>query len=134
MRAGPLILVLALCGCATALSTVLWPTLGQANVDEHGKYGVLGQGTTSCGEWTKARTEKQWPEVAKVNWLMGYLTAFNIWGAGPSDISEGTDPEGVGAWIDNYCAQHPLDSLAKAAEQLIYELGKRTEPQGPPAQ
>jgi hypothetical protein len=32
----------------------------------------------------------------------------------------------AGFFIDNYCAQHPLDSLASTAAALFDELTKRT--------
>jgi hypothetical protein len=40
-------------------------------------------------------------------------------------VAEGTDINGVFAWIDTYCAAHPLDPIAKAAIALVVELSKR---------
>jgi len=32
------------------------------------------------------------------------------------------------AWIDNYCAKHPADSLTVAAKALVDELRNRAAP------
>jgi len=53
----------------------------------------------------------------------------NRFGSGPSDISKGTDIDDITAWIDNYCAQHPLDRFADAASALVIELQGRTPAQ-----
>jgi hypothetical protein len=36
-----------------------------------------------------------------------------------------SDLDGQEAWIDNYCAQNPLDNLSGAAQALVAELRKR---------
>ena len=32
------------------------------------------------------------------------------------------DADAISAWMDNYCQAHPLDSIAKAADQFTLEL------------
>lgn len=81
------------------------------------QFMVLGEGTNSCGQWTKGRTNRD--DVARFvdgAWVAGFITAVNRFGYGPSDLSKGIDNDGINAWVDNFCAQHPLDSLAAAAQ------------------
>ena len=65
-------------------------------------------------------------------WVNGFLSAFNDYGsAAASDVANCIDANGVFAWIDNYCAAHPLDSTATATIALISELSKRAGQQAP---
>jgi hypothetical protein len=45
--------------------------------------------------------------------------------AGVGLNAEGVDAKGLFGWIDNYCAGHPLDTVADAAFALISELQRR---------
>ena len=58
-------------------------------------------------------------------WLGGFLSAYNYFVPGVSDITGGTDFAGLEAWIDNYCSQNPLDSLNVAAVALVTLLKTR---------
>ena len=58
-------------------------------------------------------------------WVQGFISAFNYYGGATApDIASGTDANGVFAWIDNYCAAHPLDTIATATIALVSELSK----------
>lgn len=57
--------------------------------------------------------------------MQGFLTAYNYYGPGNGHANAGTDNAGREAWIDNYCRTRPLESLEKAANQLIDALEKR---------
>ena len=62
--------------------------------------------------------------------MLGYITAFNRWGPyydapGISDIAKGTDADGLIGWIDNWCRANPIENIADAAQNLIFELYKR---------
>ena len=101
----------------------------QARPNQEGAYEVLGVGTISCEVWTKNRADKS-NDRNFINgaWIQGYLTAVNVFGDGPSHLAKGTDAEGIMTWIDNYCAQHPGDSLTVAAKALVSELTERRRP------
>jgi hypothetical protein len=89
---------------------------------------IIGFGTASCGEWTSARAATDPKTVILMSWVGGYLSAYNVIGIvrGKFDnITGGVDGEGLWAWIDNYCSQNPLDSLAFATTSLAAELLKR---------
>ena len=95
--------------------------LGSAAAD--GTYTILGAGTKSCGAWTDARRASGVEEYTYVAWIQGYITEANGFISG--DLTAGTDVEGIKAWVDNYCAAHPLDDLASAASALVGELVTR---------
>jgi len=102
------------------------PISCQARPNQEGAYEVLGGGTISCA---KNRADKS-NDRNFINgaWIQGYLTAVNVFGDGPSHLAKGTDAEGIMTWIDNYCAQHPGDSLTVAAKALVNELTEKATP------
>jgi hypothetical protein len=86
----------------------------------------IGYGSTSCGTWTAARKTKPWDTNIYRAWVLGFLSGYNgYYPTGDRDISKGTDNEALMAWIDNYCAERPLDAIADAAQMLIVELNRR---------
>jgi len=93
-------------------------------VDSKGKYE--GQGTRSCGEWVKdskgADVVAIWNNVADVNWITGYITAYNTQTPDVYNILGNTDVESVRLWMDKYCQENPLSNLAKGMESLTKEL------------
>jgi hypothetical protein len=112
------------------LATVLaLPGLCQARPNQEGAYEVLGVGTLSCEVWTKERADRS-DERHFINsaWVQGYLTAANVFGDGPSHLAQGIDADGIMAWIDRYCAQHPAEALTVAAKALVDELKQRATP------
>ena len=108
--------------CLLAVTLTVWPGVAAAAPDRDGNYRSLGPGNASCGEWTKERKSNIHSAQARQSWVLGYLTAINLYGPWSYDVTKGTDREGLMAWIDNYCASHPLESVAKTMEQLILEL------------
>jgi hypothetical protein len=74
---------------------LLSPVVAQAKPDAGGHYIIMGQGQKSCGEWKTDREQKNWEAAVFTVWLAGYITAYDAWSAGPSDITSGTDLEGV---------------------------------------
>ncbi len=106
---------------AIFLTSSIFSSIGISNAQQ---YMVLGQGNLSCGAWTQERQHDTLVARTTEAWVLGYLTSFNasIAPARGGDISRGTDPNGLAAWIDNYCARHPLDPIAIATSELIAKL------------
>ena len=71
---------------------------------------------------TRRATPLAYPQLA---WVSGFLTAFDYYGSGSGNVGGNTDENGLLAWIDNYCATHPLDNIAAATIALITELSQR---------
>lgn len=84
---------------------------------------IFGLGNNSCGKWTSAKLEGGWPRIAHHAWLSGFLSGINVQRRNSySDLTDGRDMDGMSAWVDNYCAKHPLDTVAQAGDALIVEL------------
>lgn len=97
-------------------------------------YTVLGAGAQSCGAWAQQRQATaaagygdlaQLADISAKNWVTGYLTAYNEFVDARGDATHGVDQDGLYAWLDTYCAAHPLDDLAKATRELAHELQTR---------
>ena len=90
-------------------------------------WGLSTNGTDgmSCGGWQHQRAIRSQFAVNLQAWAMGYLSGRAI----DEDILEGTDPQGVFAWIDNYCRLHALDGLPLAVGALVDELTNRARAQ-----
>lgn len=114
--------------------------LGLDGVAAKDYWTVIGEGQGSCGNWTKAQAHRPHiggdammpvtiadiPLSAQTAWVQGFLSAFNHYGGATApNIVDGIDANGVFAWIDNYCAEHPLDTIASASVALVSERSKR---------
>jgi len=99
---------------------------------------AFGMGTKSCAEWTIAEAERRQVSLggtmytetgsdipAQTQWITGFLTAFNYYQSATPNVAEGTDLNDIFGLVDNYCAAHPSDPIAKAAIALVAELSKR---------
>jgi hypothetical protein len=95
---------------------------------------VLGEGNISCGQWLKARqlaadgaTILMTGRFAAEAWVLGYVSAFNGYGLTVSkNVAEGTDVEGIFAWIDQFCRKQPLENVLDATTMLVVELQRRS--------
>jgi len=78
----------------------------------------FGVGNKPCDQYL---VDAQQPERGFVyeTWLSGYLTAFNAYSPGVSDILTGEDFASAVAWIKNYCRDHPTAVVHRAAVKLI---------------
>ena len=103
-----------------ALSHMHDPCDGQV---EPGEYKVFGHGNQSCGSWTEAKEKDTYSRDSFHSWVNGYLTAYSAWvevdHLGPVTNTQNT---GAWAWIDNYCLETPLSSVADAAQELIFAI------------
>lgn len=84
------------------------------------EYVIFGAGSRSCGAWLQVRSQALPDSTVLQSWVLGYITSVNAnFLTSSSDISGGANPDGLFSWIDNYCAGHPLDSVARAARALV---------------
>jgi hypothetical protein len=103
---------------AATIITAAGPIVAQ----EGAMVAIYGAGQKSCGTWLVDRLT---PLTYQANrqWVLGYLTAFNVYGLKTSpNIAGSTDAESFFAWIDNYCGAHPTDKLQRATASLINQL------------
>jgi hypothetical protein len=102
--------------CATLLAVTLLSAPFYAHAQG---YHLLGIGTLSCGSWTAARAQpKSTQAYMDTQWVLGFLSDVGYMGPGLDPLN-GTDAEGVFAWLDNYCHAHPLDLIHVAADAFV---------------
>ena len=81
---------------------------------------VLGQGNLSCKSWAERRAGDAIDAATMTAWALGYITAYNQYGADPKgDVSGGQHTEELMKWIDDYCHRNPTDSFYSASAALI---------------
>ena len=84
---------------------------------------VLGHGNVSCQTWSADRRLGKGDSVTRVAWILGYITAFNEYGSTPQgDVSAGSSTQKITTAIDDYCNQHPTDTIHRASAALIAEF------------
>ena len=85
---------------------------------------MYGAGAQTCGTWTERRADDE--AAIYESWVLGFLSYMNIFLeqgtgglvvniTGATEQSVGTVDDGLFAWIDNYCAAHPLGMVAEAS-------------------
>jgi hypothetical protein len=90
---------------------------------------VLGQGNLSCGSWAERRLGDGIDSATMTAWVLGYVTAFNQYGADPKvDVSGGQNTEEINKWIDDYCKQNGSASLLNASAALLLKFRTPTTP------
>jgi hypothetical protein len=88
---------------------------------------AYGAGMVTCGEWQKYRTTGNKSATSQLEaWIDGFLSGYNMSESESDDILA-PRPQSVAyyAWIDNYCAQNPLNPVASAAILLKNDLVAR---------
>ena len=87
------------------------------------QYVIFGAGSRPCGSWLQLRSQALPDSAILQSWVLGYVTSVNANLLSVNqDVTGGAEPDALFSWIDNYCAAHPLDSLARAASAMIDAL------------
>jgi hypothetical protein len=94
------------------------------------QYVILGAGGRPCGSWLQVRSQALPDSAVLQSWLLGYVTSVNanVLTVG-QDVTKGDSPDALLTWVDNYCAAHPLDSVARAAGSLVESLRAKNKVQ-----
>jgi hypothetical protein len=89
---------------------------------------VLGQGNVLCRAWSDNRRSDAPGIEPRTAWMLGFLTAYSQYGATPAvDVSRGKTTEQLAEWIDQYCGEHPNDTLHKASTAMIDAFRKEAK-------
>lgn len=74
-------------------------------------------GDATCGGWRAAPSGfDNIQKAALLNWVLGYLSGrTDVRG---DDVLATVEVSSIAAWVDNYCANNPLDYLVTAAFEL----------------
>src|SRR5579862_8457552 len=108
LRSGvrTLALVLALAGTTVA-----------ASADENVSY-IFGAGAvTSCGAWSQQNNDR----TAASQWVLGFVSGSN-WHSGSAQANP-ADANAILSFVDLYCRNNPLHSIALAAAAAVQEAG-----------
>ena len=84
------------------------------------EYVILGAGSRPCGSWLQVRSQALPDSAVLQSWVLGYISSVNAnFLTSSPDVTGGASADALFSWIDNYCAAHPLDTLARAASALL---------------
>jgi hypothetical protein len=102
------------------MAALLLVLLSAAPARAASEYMILGAGGRPCGSWLQVRSQALPDSAVLQSWVLGYITSVNAnFLTSSPDVTEGANPDALFSWIDNYCAAHPLDTLARAASALL---------------
>lgn len=102
------------------MAVLVLSLLSAAPARAAGEYVILGAGSRPCGSWLQVRSQALPDSAVVQSWVLGYVTSVNAnFLTSSSDVTQGANPDALFSWIDNYCATHPLDSLARATSALL---------------
>jgi hypothetical protein len=91
-----------------------------AQAADPGEFHAYGAGLLSCGKWLAARKGNDWYENGQ--WVFGWVSAagnYNVQGS-----LRHSDSLALAAWVDKYCRENPLKTVAQASAALVDELAK----------
>jgi hypothetical protein len=74
-----------------------------------------------CGEYIAMRRESSINDGAFTSYAFGYIAAYNLWG----NRAQVKTPKGTTtlAYLDKFCANHPLEFVSAGLNALIADLG-----------
>jgi hypothetical protein len=123
------VLLAALCTLSASPQKTMLPRT-PPNVNPGSWITTLSDDINSCVSWIEARKGKQDPvniraktiEGPSRTWIWGFVSGANAYGRRPlADVPAGA----LDAWVDKYCADHPLDRIDDAGIALVEELAAR---------
>lgn len=83
-------------------------------------FTMFGMSNMSCGAYLQEVSNNEVKATSYARWVSGFVSGTNLM----KERVTSTDPEGLNGWLKQYCAEHPLDTFAKAAIELNRELDK----------
>jgi hypothetical protein len=99
------------------LATLRPPAFAASQTNQ---YVIFGAGSRPCGSWLQLRSQALPDSAVLQSWVLGYVTSVNANLLSVNqDVTGGAAPDALFSWIDNYCAAHPLDSLARATGAML---------------
>ncbi|HUJ98204.1 MAG TPA: hypothetical protein VLV85_08170 [Stellaceae bacterium] len=120
--------------------------------DTSGHYEVLGTGNRTCDQYLTARNPNPYEDTygdpqrrqvsapdtfsdrEYVEWMNGYLTAFDTWVSDTYSIRSGVGIEEMRNWLVQYCLSHRQAKFYTAVEAFVdLHFAKRisSDPSGP---
>lgn len=88
---------------------------------------ATGAGVVGCGDYLEIRrTDNEATTAQYSQWVSGYLFGYNFFSIHPQATTSGDNPPNkatILAYLDKYCRENPLGTVAQGANALIGELG-----------
>ncbi len=94
------------------------PVLSQA-ADSNGHFAIWGKGNKSCHSYSISRSTDE--EQRFKDYIMGYLTAFNVQMPETYRISGKMNLDEILIWLDDYCELKPVLAFEQTLADFIIE-------------
>lgn len=108
--------------------------------DFEGSYAVYGAGADNCGMYLSSMTRGGRQQDYFIDYLIGYLSAFNVIMPNTHNILGETDFDAAQLWLQRHCKKYPkepfITSVIKLTEVLYpmrNQSGLKVPPQAAPA-
>ncbi len=107
------IIILLTLTCVTII-----PVSSQA-ADKDGNFAIWGKGNKSCHNYNISRNTDE--EQRFKDYIMGFLTAFNVQMPETYRVSGNMNLDEILAWLDDYCQLKPVISFEQSLSDFIIE-------------
>ncbi|MCH8845847.1 MAG: hypothetical protein IIC11_03790 [Proteobacteria bacterium] len=107
------IIILLTLTCVTII-----PVSSQAT-DKDGNFAIWGKGNKSCHNYNISRNTDE--EQRFKDYIMGFLTAFNVQMPETYRVSGNMNLDEILAWLDDYCQLKPVISFEQSLSDFIIE-------------
>ena len=108
---------------AALLATLLAPVA--ATADERSGITIYGPGTTQCRLWTSDQGGGGGAAYMEKIWVLGFMSAYNNYMVRNKPGLTNDEATTFFDWINTYCADHPMDTLAVTTAKLVEHLKNR---------
>lgn len=99
--------------------------LAAQDSEKNSAYIYSYPGYDTCGNWTENRKFPNIRTQALEGWVLGFVSGYNMYEDPKGNVAPSVSASGLLAWVDQYCAANPLDSLTTAGVKLVIELRNR---------
>ncbi len=117
------IMILLTLACMTVI-----PVSSHA-ADSNGHFAIWGKGNKSCHSYNISRNTDE--ERRFKDYIMGYLTAFNVQMADTYRIAGNMDLNEILVWLDDYCELKPIIAFEQSLADFIIEHHDRRMKRSP---
>lgn len=96
-----------------------------ARANEGEVWQIRGVGQHGCGKWIEARRENSTMVVLYEQWVASFIVSYNYYQTDRARKLEVDMPDfpTINAYLDKFCSDKPLFTVAFGAAQLVQELG-----------
>ena len=99
-------------------------------------YAVYGAGADSCSQYTSSLKNGGREQDYFIDWMIGYLTAFNVMIPNTHNILGETGFDSAQLWLKRHCAKYPKQPFITAMIKLtevLYPMRHQSGLKTPPA-